>query len=78
VKIPNDAGDRDDCRRMRHRIAGAFAYLDDRDPGDEDRSNAFAAFRGAGFAAELEALADVETTPAVEVLIRKLAEGKLK
>ena len=51
---------------------------DNRDPGDEDRSNAFAAFRGAGLAAELDALEDAGSNDATQALIRKLLEGKLK
>lgn len=55
------------------------AYVDDRDPGDEDRRPVgHTGFRGAQFADELDALAEDETTPTIQAFITKLAEGKLK
>jgi hypothetical protein len=54
-------------------------YLDDRDPGDEDRRPVgVTPYRASQIADELDALEDSGSNEATQALIRKLMEGKLK
>lgn len=58
---------------------GLWSFVDERDPGDEDRRPVgVTPYRASQIADELEALEDSGSNEATQALIRKLLEGKLK